>query len=254
MNKVNIAKKIGSLRTEYHKNINNTYIWNTIVIDSLIASKNNEPILLKNDFRVASKKGKGKDIIRSKEDIVKMFENVISYEFYSVMLVYVVAQVEAFFYDFIEAYLKYDNNKLNFLIKNLMVMKENYYYNNMSKQKMEDIITLRISKMLYSSPKLQMEYLKMVSEIEIPELLYNNWIEIKATRDLVIHNHSIINNTYLRKVPPDVSRGKIGDKITVDENYFDKSIGVSKSLIGRICSLSQAKLRKKIPQVTLDVK
>jgi hypothetical protein len=84
-----------------------------------------------------------------------------------------------------------------------------------------------------------------VSGIEIPELFYNNWIEIKATRDLIIHNQGIINNLYMRKVPPDIVRGKIGDKIIMNENYFNNSVGLSKSLVGRICSLSQNQLRKK---------
>jgi hypothetical protein len=130
MNKLKLAKRIGYLRSYYHKNINNTYIWNSIVMDSLIAIKNNESILLKNNFKVVSKNSKEKIINRNNNDIINIFEKVISNELYSVMLTYIVAQVEAFFSDFITAYLEYDNKNLNILIKDGIIVNKDYNIKN----------------------------------------------------------------------------------------------------------------------------
>ena len=56
---------------------------------------------------------------------------------------------------------------------------------------------------------------------------FSDYIEIKATRDLLVHNAGRINHIYISKAE-DKARGDIGDKVVIDENYFNHCIAVMK--------------------------
>ncbi len=72
----------------------------------------------------------------------------------------------------------------------------------------------------YQSP---MEFTESVREIIGCNLLdipaYPRYIEVKATRDIFIHNKGRVNKIYVQKSSPH-ARGKVGDTLSVDTNYF----------------------------------
>ena len=58
-------------------------------------------------------------------------------------------------------------------------------------------------------------------------------MEIKATRDVLVHNAGIVNETYLRKVRGK-SRGQLGELIPLDKTYLDDSVTSMKRLIKHV--------------------
>lgn len=80
-----------------------------------------------------------------------------------------------------------------------------------------------------------MEYIEKLFAIKIDDDLWMKWVEIKASRDLIVHNKSIINKVYLDKSGT-LARGKEGKEIVVDEDYYKDLMILSKSLIGQIVS------------------
>ncbi len=81
---------------------------------------------------------------------------------------------------------------------------------------------------MYASPKNQIEYFYKALGIEFENS--EQWFEIKATRDVIVHNLGIINEVYINKAG-DKSRGKIGEKILITQNYFRETISYLKRSI-----------------------
>ncbi len=99
--------------------------------------------------------------------------------------------------------------------------------------------------LFYAKPSAQFEYLEKVVDIEIDELLKESWIEIKATRDLLVHNSGVINRLYLSKAG-NQSRGEDGEEIPINKEYIEQSMSTVKSIVGRICSHIQKNCKSKI--------
>jgi len=64
-----------------------------------------------------------------------------------------------------------------------------------------------------------------ITEVDAEKLAI--FAEVKATRDILVHNENKINDQYLSK-SGDKARGEIGDSLTVDNAYFISSISVMK--------------------------
>lgn len=77
-----------------------------------------------------------------------------------------------------------------------------------------------LNEMAYKSPR---EYAEIISEIygfnilEIPE--YHRYVELKATRDIYIHNRGLVNETYRSKAESH-ARAEVGNILPVDAQYF----------------------------------
>jgi len=98
---------------------------------------------------------------------------------------------------------------------------------------LDQVIKRRLNEVSYASPKEYLEYLGKIAGIDTTDSAFLNFIEIKATRDLLIHNSGIINEIYLSK-SGGKKRGKIGDMILIDAKYFDFCMATLKRLSGII--------------------
>jgi hypothetical protein len=92
------------------------------------------------------------------------------------------------------------------------------------------LVERRVLQVFYESPQNYFEQFTVVSGFKIPPAARDNYIEIKATRDVLIHHRGIINRTYLEKAGAN-ARGKLGDEIALTEAYFADSIGNLKKLL-----------------------
>ena len=98
--------------------------------------------------------------------------------------------------------------------------------------------------LFYAKPATQFEYFVQVIGVEVSEDIKSRWIELKATRDLLVHNSGKINELYLNKSNSS-ARGALGDIVTIDKEYFEGSISTVKALVGKISSQLQAALSPK---------
>lgn len=85
------------------------------------------------------------------------------------------------------------------------------------------VIANELNEIKYQSMDNWHEHLaKLFGIQQIPETLSDTLIELKASRDLIVHNESIINEIYLSKSKK-VARGKIGERIDCSGGYFQQS-------------------------------
>ena len=88
----------------------------------------------------------------------------------------------------------------------------------------DDAVQLLIEKeilaALYKSPRDYLDYFENILSIDLPLKDKRAYIEVKATRDLLVHNGGIVNSVYLEKTG-NMARAKLGDLIPVTQEYFD---------------------------------
>jgi len=223
--------------------LNNIYIWSHLAVLSLGEIENNKDLLKEiSSFPVPSK-SPFKVVNRKIDSIIDNLTKARTTEFYKAMMVYVVSIIEPVLLEIVRLTLLYDKRRIKTKPKgsdckleyDTIIDCDNY------DEVMNVIISKHIDVLSYSKPKDQLDYIEKLLSIEIGEDIWGKWVEIKATRDLIVHNKSVINEVYLDKVG-ELARGEYGKEIIVDEDYYKKLIIISKSLIGIIVS----KITKKV--------
>ncbi|CAO3941605.1 hypothetical protein [Achromobacter mucicolens] len=86
---------------------------------------------------------------------------------------------------------------------------------------------------MFAKPSEYIKKLTKVLAIPIDVGLVSDFLEIKASREIIIHNNGRINKLYVEKAG-EKARGKIGDELTVDHAYFRHVIVKLKRLSGTI--------------------
>lgn len=226
-----------SKKRQVQKKLNDIYIWSTLVSLTFEGIENNQQILEKiKEFKVPSKI-RGKQVRRKSDDLVETIHHARSSEIYMALIVFVISLIEPILLEIAELTLLYDNRRLK--IKPKGAESKLDYDTIVDCGNYNEVLTTIISKytsaVSYSTPKEQLEYLQKILSIKIDEDVWNDWVEIKATRDLIVHGSGIINDVYLNKAG-DSARGEKGQQIVVDDKYFEKVIVVGKSLVGQIVS------------------
>ena len=245
VNKQELYKQIGNLRKKYLKSINNITIWHSKVIEALKYAESDDSFINQENYSVVSTNKGVTNVKRNPDDMRTIINRASSFESYYAIFSYIVAIVESFLQEYLNIELHSDKRKVKIRINGINfeskidvdVILDSEHLENI----IDDIINKNIYSVFYASPKLQLDYLHKVSGIEIPEDLFKKWIEIKASRDLIIHNQGIINMIYLSKVDEHLIRGKLDEKIVIVKLYFENSVRAIKSLVGKICSMTQKK-------------
>lgn len=248
MTPTDLSKKIGLLRTKHQKSLNNIYIWTSFARNALNVAKNDAAFLSQTRLKVPSKV-RGKEIIRTVPQLKEIAEVAVAWEIYYSVFVYAVAQVEAFFGDALFEILNFDSRRLQTRVKGIDHINKIDVSDIIKASSREEIVASIIEKELaslfYAAPSLQMEYFQKVAAISLPDELVLQWLEIKATRDIIVHNSGIANSVYIKKSSSH-ARATDGETLPMDDKYFAQAVSSMKSLIGKSSSLIQQKLKEKV--------
>ena len=238
-------KAVGALRTKYQKSINDVFIWSSLAIEALAVALEEESLLTAKKFSVPSNTSE-KQVNRTKAQVIKIIENAKEHELYKSIFSHLVAQIEAFLNEVLVLALKFDEKKLKTRIAGIDHVKKidvNEVIDRRSRTELIDsLIEKELTTLFYASPSIQFQYLEAVLGIELDDDIKVSWGEIKASRNLLVHNSSIINRVYIKKSGT-AARGTEGQNLVLNREYIDASLATMKSLIGRTCSRVQKKLK-----------
>ena len=241
MNREEFKKNIGRFRSQNQKLINDTYLWSELVLQSLKNSLTDGKFLNAKKFLVPSRRHL-KELSRDPEQVKNIINKAIDKDLYYSLFTFIVAQVEGFMHDVISLCLHFDNRRLKTPVQGIDQIRKVEVSEIIDCSNKGEIIALVIERELtsifYARPEKQKEYFNRVLGVNIVDELWTNWIENKATRDLIVHNQGKINKVYLAKIKEN-ARGKLDEQIIVDKTYFDKSLADLKSLIGNISNTLQ---------------
>jgi hypothetical protein len=109
---------------------------------------------------------------------------------------------------------------------------------------LDELIDQRVQAIFHADPKEYCVYFNAISELGITQEQFGNFFEIKATRDLIVHNSLRVNDLYLKKAGS-LNRGDHGDKLKIDKVYFDECVSHLKTLSSAIEKNTQSKYEKK---------
>lgn len=241
-----LHKRVGELRTALQRDLNNIYIWTSFSRGALDKARADEGFTLQRRFRVPSTV-KNKEIERTPDELKQIADLAVSKEIFFSVFVYAVAQVEAFVGDLLLELLRFDNRRLKTRVKGIdhtSKIDVNDLIDCLSREELiEEVIRRELTSLFYAAPSLQMEYFQAVTGVKLPDDTVASWIEIKATRDIIVHNSGVANATYLRKADSK-ARAKDGEELPMDEKYFGAALADMKSFVGKVSSAVQRDLKE----------
>lgn len=226
-----LVDKSSYLKQQKQVFINDTYMW-----VQLARSAINDLPDDKIEFSTpkARKPHQLRTVSRSHPEKTK--ERIINKDIFNSAFVLLVASVEDYFSKIMEWILKTDTQRIKCTISGINLIDKVSVVDLIDNDKetlVENIIRQRLSGLFYASPQKQLEYLKTALDIQPDEDLWGKWIEIKARRDLIVHNNGIVNEIYINKAKT-FSLCSLGEEALIDENYFKMVVSTLKSLIGTL--------------------
>lgn len=101
-----------------------------------------------------------------------------------------------------------------------------------------------LNELKYDRPRAWFDYMSKIVKLGCPtEDEIERIAEMKATRDLLIHNSGIVNKIYMDKAGSK-ARFAIGDRVVIDRPYFDDSWVLAKKLVDDIATSAKRRLSK----------
>ncbi len=180
---------------------------------------------------------KTKYAYRTDKELQNIYNRFLKDDLYKAILSSCISDFEDFLFTSLKEILKQYPQKATTSVSGVSINKdiklEQILLFNDINSLLDNQISNIITHISYLSPLKYFEYFAAISGVKISDVLIHDYIELKASRDLIIHNNSIINNVYLIKAGS-LSRGKINERISIDQDYFDNSIALLKNLSGII--------------------
>ncbi|WP_338721400.1 hypothetical protein [Devosia sp. XK-2] len=91
----------------------------------------------------------------------------------------------------------------------------------------------RTREAMYATPAKYEKYTRSIWGFSFDNGTWENFVEIKATRDLHVHGDGKINEIYLGKVGAK-ARGAVEEQAVIDAEYLERSISCMKQIYGQI--------------------
>ncbi len=106
------------------------------------------------------------------------------------------------------------------------------------------IVNRELNELKYDRPKAWFDYLNKVVKLGCPtEDQIEQVAEMKAARDLLIHNSGVVNAIYLDKAGLK-ARYALDEKVVIDRAYFDDCWVLAKRLVDDIAAAAKGRLSK----------
>ncbi len=237
INKDNLERRVYRLHLSNVRRLNDTHIFASQSI----------PVLeeVRDEFRQSKSKrdkryyvpykGRAKFAKRTDAELKKIFNKYIDSGLYANLIIASVSQLETFLGDVLRYVIFCYPQKLSTKVKGISISKDVsldfVVGSNSISEVLEKEIDRRINDVFYASPFLYFEYFKEITGVDTMDEAFEDFIEIKATRDLLVHNTGKVNQLYLSKAGG-MARGKNGDRLEIDEEYFEQCIAVMKRVSG----------------------
>jgi hypothetical protein len=219
------------------KQLNDFYIEVSLTIESLTALRNElSQATEKKKYVVPKMRGGQRTVSRKPEDVLLHLNQRVTYSEYAQSLVFVVAIAEDYITDIILAILMAYPRKILISAKGNDGARAVDLKAIIEKGDVEAILReeamSRLNEVMYASPAQYAAYFEKVTGFGLGSHL-GEYIELKATRDLLVHNDGTINDIYLGKAGAS-ARGSAGQKIAVDTAYFEHSVRTLKNISSTI--------------------
>jgi hypothetical protein len=233
-----------TLRSEFNraqqmtmKRLNNIYISADLIISILESSKEETIASAERVFQFpvpSTQKDKIRTIPRKKHDFIQFLNETISFDLHKYMIISAISLTEDYLASITKIIYKRYPRKLTANSQTNQTISINKVLDATDLDEVIDnLIDEKIISLFYGSPQKQFEYFKRVFQFNLEEDVVNNYIELKATRDLLVHADGIVNHVYVEKAGS-YARAEVGQRVELDAKYFQNTIRYCKKLVGII--------------------
>ena len=246
-----LARQVYRLHLAFVKKINDVHIFAQQAIPLLQEARETyESSSHKKDRRYyVPSIGRTKFARRTDKELKLIYERFITGELYENLIVTAISQFESMLFEVLALVIHSYPQKLTLSVQGIQVERnvpiEVILQSDNLESVLAEVIRRRISAVSYASPRAYLEYLNNVAGIKTSDPAFLNYIEIKAARDVIVHNAGIINDVYIQKAE-DKSRGNLGDRLVIDSDYFDHCVATLK----RVSGIIQRDVEKNFPKDT----
>jgi hypothetical protein len=171
---------------------------------------------------------------RKKADIISILENQIESAIFKKNIITMVSCMEAHLQKCMAHAIHLYPPKLALLTGGkISIETENLLAASNKEELLEYVVSEKCAEAFFKSPEEYFKIFQRVMSIEITDDLINIYKEIKASRDSIIHNDSIVNSLYITKAGS-LARQKLSAPLTFDSKYYEHVIASLKKLAGAI--------------------
>lgn len=175
---------------------------------------------------------------RRDEDIGNVFMAQHERGIFETHIVSMVSRTEAFLQDAVSIAACAYPKKLSILADKNGIPLELFLESEEREDVIRRFVALRCESLMFGKPADYLDKAAKVLAIEIDGGIISDFIEIKASRDIIIHNSGRINKHYVEKVG-EQRRGEVGDELEIDRDYFKHVVVTLKMLSGSIQSKTE---------------
>lgn len=221
-------------RTRAIRGLNNIYVVNTLARNALASAKDQVSSQHgKLDFEVPSVSGERVVTARNRGKILRLLTQAIDCDLWAQALVSCVALTENYLADMLRVVFRGYPMKLS--AEDKTVDLELVLAADDLDDVLSAVIERQIHSVFYRRPEKYFKFIEDVLSVSITDTLKETYSEVKATRDILVHNDGVANAIYVRKSGA-CARAEDGQPVGVDEAYFDASIRTMKELIQSVYS------------------
>ncbi len=239
----NLAERVRKRSTSLIRTLNDQHIFITKTLPLLKANRDElaeSTDERKRKFVVPSRKRTGV-ARRTDADLKRIFDEYLDRELFSTLLIAAVSRTEDFLLVALREVLREYPSRLELSLQGnapargaeLSVPLSEILAANELDSVVIGLIHRRLSAAAYASPRDYLRYLGAVIRMSTDAVEFEQYIEIKATRDLLVHNSGLVNETYLEKVGK-AKRAKLGKQIPINRGYYDSSIAMLKKAANHV--------------------
>lgn len=217
------------------RTLNNIFVINTIARRSLQEARTNlcSDRVKRLNFEVPTVSGETITFAKRKSQVLSLLDEAIDRDLYSQSLITAVAVTESYLVTSLRTILTWFPEKLSAGQKKIdfsLVLESDDLDEVILR-----VVQRQVDSVFYASPRKYLEYMEEAFAFEIPQKVKEQYAEVKATRDILVHNSGKVNDSYLSKAG-DRARAEEGELIPLDSEYFDESIRAMKTLVTRVCT------------------
>lgn len=227
-----LRSAVKKLHFKLLRQVNDTHIFAQQVITLLEEAKRKyaeSPERADRKYYVPSVSSGKKAVKRTDEELRRVYDRFVKREFYENLIVAAVSHCESYLFDVVREIFRSYPEKINVNSKGMDHLDRDVPLKLLLEvgsleEAIDQVIEARVVSISYASPRVYLSFLSHLIQVDTNDKAFSAYVEIKATRDLLVHGNGIVNGIYLDK-SGSFARGKAGEEIRIDCDYFDHCIG-----------------------------
>lgn len=244
-----LADKIYKRHVRLYRELNDIHIFSSKTIPLLRkASKEHQDEVIDRDqgikLSVPGKRGSVGVARRTPVQLSELFEGYADEGLFTTLLVSAVSKFEVYLSDVLAEFIRESPDDLNIGLKggkaDMQIPVDAVVKAKNLGDALNKAIDIRLQGVFYAKPKEYFAYFSSITKLGIKEDIIQPFFEIKATRDLVVHNSLIVNDQYIEKAG-NLKRGELGTKLKIEKDYFEDSLSNMKTISSSIYNLTDDK-------------